>query len=289
MEKEMRIIQIGDEEYPKTLLNISNPPKKLYAMGNVSLLNCTGIAVIGSRKVSDYGIENCKYFAGGLAKCKIPIISGMALGIDSIAHLQALKFHTPTIAVLGTGFNHIYPIENLKLMNDILLNDGLIISECNPDIEFDSKNFAKRNRILSGLSIGVLVIEAAYRSGTSITVNFAKKQGKKVFAVPGRLDLINGKGVNKFIKEGAQIVTCVEDILNEFYELKNIVLPKDNKNIPKDNKKYEELLMVLEHGKTVEELMWITKKSRDEILNILVKLECDGIIKNEVGIGYKRI
>ena len=284
----LKTIHIGDKEYPRSLINISNPPKRLYAIGNTRLLNSTGIAIVGSRKASDYGIENCKYFAEKLARCNITIISGMALGIDSIAHMQAIKFNAPTIAVLGTGFNHIYPAENLKLMNDIILNNGLVISECDPDVEFNSKNFAKRNRIISGLSIGVLVIEAAYRSGTSITVNFAKKQGKKVFAIPGRLDLINGKGTNKFIKEGAQITTCVEDLLDSFSEFKNIVLPKDNKVIPDDKMKNNDILSILENGKTVEELILITKKSREEILNTLVELECRGIIKNEVGRGYKK-
>lgn len=282
-------IEINSKEYPKSLLNISNPPKILYALGNVTLLHKPSIAIVGSRKISDYGIKNCRYFAKELAIRNIPIVSGMAIGADSIAHLEAIKLNAPTIAVLGTGFNNIFPKENISLMHSIIEKNGLILTECEPDVDFNSKNFPKRNRIISGLALGVLVIEAAYRSGTSITVNFAKKQGKKVFAVPGRLDLKNGIGVNNFIKNGAQIVTCVEDIINCFFEFKSKDLPKDKKTIPKVKKSYYEILTLLEEEKNIEELMWITKKSRNELLKILVNLESIGLIKQEFGQGYKLI
>lgn len=282
-------IEINSKEYPKSLLNISNPPKILYALGNIELLHKPSIAIVGSRKISDYGIKNCRYFAKGLAIRNIPIVSGMAIGSDSIAHLEAIKLNAPTIAVLGTGFNNIFPKENISLMHSIIEKNGLILTECEPDVDFNSKNFPKRNRIISGLALGVLVIEAAYRSGTSITVNFAKKQGKKVFAVPGRLDLKNGIGVNNFIKNGAQMVTCVEDIINYFFEFKSKVLPEDKKTIPKVKNNYSEILSLLEEEKNIEELMWITKKSRNELLKILVNLQSKGLIKQEFGQGYKLI
>ena len=282
-------IEINSKEYPKSLLNISNPPKILYALGNIELLYKPSIAIVGSRKISDYGIKNCRYFAKGLAIRNIPIVSGMAIGSDSIAHLEAIKLNAPTIAVLGTGFNNIFPKENISLMHSIIEKNGLILTECEPDVDFNSKNFPKRNRIISGLALGVLVIEAAYRSGTSITVNFAKKQGKKVFAVPGRLDLKNGIGVNNFIKNGAQMVTCVEDIINYFFEFKSKVLPEDKKTIPKVKNNYSEILSLLEEEKNIEELMWITKKSRNELLKILVNLQSKGLIKQEFGQGYKLI
>ena len=287
----MKINKIGinSKEYPKSLLNISNPPKILYALGNIELLYKPSIAIVGSRKISDYGIKNCRYFAKGLAIRNIPIVSGMAIGSDSIAHLEAIKLNAPTIAVLGTGFNNVFPKENIPLMHSIIEKNGLILTECEPDVDFNSKNFPKRNRIISGLALGVLVIEAAYRSGTSITVNFAKKQGKKVFAVPGRLDLKNGIGVNNFIKNGAQMVTCVEDIINCFFEFKSKVLPEDKKTIPKVKNSYSEILSLLEEEKNIEELMWITKKSRNELLKILVNLQSKGLIKQEFGQGYKLI
>ena len=280
-------IEINSEKYPKNLLNIKNPPKVLYCVGNIDLLYRPAIAIIGSRKVSDYGIRNCENFARELTLRGILIISGMAIGIDSIAHLEAVKLNAPTIAVLGTGLKHIFPKENTSLMHSILEKNGLVLTECEPDVDFNSKNFPKRNRIISGLSLGVLVVEAAYRSATSITVNFAKKQGKKIFALPGRLDLKNGIGVNRFIKEGAQITTCVEDIINEFSEFKNCILPKDKTKLPKDKIPNEEILSILEEEKNLEELMWITKKSRKELLEILMELECLKLIKREQ--GYKRI
>lgn len=261
----------------------------MYALGNIELLYKPSIAIVGSRKISDYGIKNCRYFAKELAIRNIPIVSGMAIGTDSIAHLEAIKLNAPTIAVLGTGFNSIFPKENIPLMHSIIEKNGLILTECEPDVDFNSKNFPKRNRIISGLALGVLVIEAAYRSGTSITVNFAKKQGKKVFAVPGRLDLKNGIGVNNFIKNGAQMVTCVEDIINYFFEFKSKVLPEDKKTIPKVKNNYSEILSLLEEEKNIEELMWITKKSRNELLKILVNLQSKGLIKQEFGQGYKLI
>lgn len=282
-------IEINSEKYPKNLLNIKNPPKVLYCVGNIDLLYRPAIAIIGSRKVSDYGIRNCENFARELTLRGILIISGMAIGIDSIAHLEAVKLNAPTIAVLGTGLKHIFPKENTSLMHSILEKNGLVLTECEPDVDFNSKNFPKRNRIISGLSLGVLVVEAAYRSGTSITVNFAKKQGKKIFALPGRLDLKNGIGVNRFIKEGAQITTCVEDIINEFSEFKNCILPKDKTKLPKDKIPNEEILSILEEEKNLEELMWITKKSRNELLKILVNLQSKGLIKQEFGQGYKLI
>ena len=282
-------IEINSKEYPKSLLNISNPPKILYALGNIELLHKPAIAIVGSRKISDYGIKNCRYFAKGLAIRNIPIVSGMAIGSDSIAHLEAIKLNAPTIAVLGTGFNNVFPKENIPRMHSIIEKNGLILTECEPDVDFNSKNFPKRNRIISGLALGVLVIEAAYRSGTSITVNFAKKQGKKVFAVPGRLELKNGIGVNNFIKNGAQMVTCVEDIINYFFEFKSKVLPEDKKTIPKVKNNYSEILSLLEEEKNIEELMWITKKSRNELLKILVNLQSKGLIKQEFGQGYKLI
>lgn len=286
---EIKEIKITDKEYPKSLLTIQRPPEKLYAIGNLELLKLPSIAIVGSRNISDYGIRNCKNFASGFAKRNIPIVSGMAIGTDSVAHIEAVKIGSPTIAVLGAGFNYIYPTENLELMHRIIEKNGLIITECEKDVDFNPKKFAKRNRIISGLALCVLVIEAAYRSGTSVTVNYAKKQGKKVFALPGRLDLTNGIGVNNFIKEGAQMVTCVEEIINEYLEFKNTILPKDKKTIPKVKKEYKEILDNLEDGKSIDELLWITKKDKYELLEILINLENLGLIKQENGIGYKLI
>ena len=284
----MRIITIDIEskEYPSQLRKIFNPPKKLYAMGNIDLLNKPGIAIVGSRKMTDYGRRNCEHFASELAKRNIPIISGMAIGIDVTAHLEAIKNGSPTIAVLGTGFNNLYPKENIQVMHELLKKGGLIITEKENNVEYDAKSFSKRNRIISGLSVGVLVIEAGIKSGTSVTVKYAKKQGKKVFALPGRLDLKNGFGTNLFIKNGAEMVTSVEEIINSYSEFKNIDLPKDKKRI---YNKYETVLEILEDGKSLEEIVNILKKDKAKTLKLLLEMEAKGLIENVLGVGYRLI
>lgn len=162
-----------------------------------------------------YGFEQAKKFAYSLSKNGICIISGLAIGIDSISHISAMENIGRTIAVLGSGFNNIYPKENKKLFNKILENGGCIISEYEPQIEANTKNFPRRNEIISMLSLGVLVVEAGYRSGSTITANIAFKQGKKVFAIPSNIDSKLGIGTNKLIQKGAKLVTNIQDILNE--------------------------------------------------------------------------
>lgn len=231
---DITIINKEDELYPEKLKNINKPPEKLYAIGNLDLLKKEMFAVVGTRKITDYGVKVAEKLCAELALRDIPIISGLALGTDTIAHKMALKYGAPTIAVLGTGLNNIFPKENTDLYYEILKSNGLILSEIDQDGKYNSSHFPRRNRIVSGLSEGILVIEAAYRSGTSITVRYAKEQGKLVFAVPGGLDNTYGVGVNKFIKEGAILVTEIDDILTFYPQFMNkkrkiLVNKKDKK------------------------------------------------------------
>ena len=175
---------VKQEDYPEKLKNIKNYPKKLYTIGNIELLYKDSFAIIGTRKITDYGKKNCEYSSREFSYRKIPIVSGMALGTDSVSHITAIEYNSYTIAVLGSGFNYIYPEENKALFDNIIENNGLVITEYEENIRPNKQNFPKRNRIISALSEGVLVIEAAYRSGTSITAKLALRQGKKVFAVP---------------------------------------------------------------------------------------------------------
>ena len=206
--------------------NITNPPKRLYMQGNLELLNNPIISIVGSRSCSENGKSLARKFAYELSQCGITIASGLAKGIDTIAHLYSYKEKGKTIAVLPNGFNHIFPKENIGLYEKILDNGGLVMSEYPPDIKAKSKYFLERNRIVSGLSLGVLVVEAAYRSGTSVTAKLAKTQGRKVFALPHEIWDSHGVGTNRLIKTGATLVTCVEDILDElynsFYSSKNL-------------------------------------------------------------------
>jgi len=182
--------------------------------GNIELLNKEIIAIVGARNCSEYGWKQAKKFSTALSQNGICIISGLAIGIDSISHMSAMNNIGKTIAVLGSGFNNIYPKENIKLFNKILENGGCVISEYSPDEQVNMKNFPRRNEIISALAFGVLVIEA-YRSGSTITANFAFKQGKKVFAIPSNIDSKLGIGTNSLIQKGAKLVTKVKDILRE--------------------------------------------------------------------------
>ena len=212
----MKIIEIGDEEYPSNLLNIYNPPKKIYAVGNTQILNEFGIAIVGTRYPSKYGEETSKSLSYNLAKYNVNIISGMAKGIDAASHKGCIMGKGKTIAVLGSGFNHIYPKENLKLYREIIKNGGVVITEYEEDVFPKPENFPKRNRIISGLSRGVVVVEAAKRSGSLITAELALEQGKEVFAVPGNISSLLSKGTNELIQDGAKLITNVFDILEEF-------------------------------------------------------------------------
>ncbi len=217
----INFITIEDDEYPKALKEIYDYPISLYIKGNVELLKEKCIAVVGCRDVSDYGIKASKYFAYNLARNDICIVSGLAKGVDSFAHIGALIQEKDrnnikgvrTIAVLGNGLDSIYPKENQELANMILEYGGAIISEYPLGTKPEKMNFPARNRIVSGLSLGTLVIEAKEKSGTLITVDFALEQGRDVFVVPGNINSLNSVGTNRLIKEGAQLVNCYEDIL----------------------------------------------------------------------------
>lgn len=213
-------ITIENNIYPQKLKEITNPPKQLYLEGNVQLLNENSIAIIGSRNCSQNGKQLTRKFAYELSKQGLIIISGMAKGIDTIAHEETINAKGKTIAVLGSGFNNIFPKENSKLYKKILENEGLIISEYAPEVQVQSKQFLERNRIVSGLSIGILVIEAGYRSGTSVTAKIAKKQSRKVFVLPHEINDKYGVGTNKLIQKGAMLVTSTKDIIENFKFLK---------------------------------------------------------------------
>ena len=214
---DVKLLKYEDEQYPECLRNIHTPPTKLYYMGNINLLNKKRkIAIIGCRDYSEYGRLISQKFAYELARMGFVIVSGAARGIDSFSHNATLNTKTGTIAVLGNGLNYIYPPENKELEEQILNNNGLIISEYDMGTRPSKYTFPARNRIISAVSDGVLVIEARKNSGSLITVDYALDQGKNVYAVPGDITRINTEGTNELIKQGAKIVTNVNDILEDF-------------------------------------------------------------------------
>lgn len=278
----MKIIEINQEDMPLKLRIIKNPPKKIFAIGNIKLLKEDSFAIVGTRNITGYGKKNCEYFAKELSLREIPIVSGMAIGTDTIVHKTVLENSEKTIAVLGSGFNHIFPKENITLFEEIVEKDGLIITEYEKNVEPNKKNFPKRNRILTALSEGVLVIEAGYRSGTSITARHAKEQGKLVFAIPGKIDSNVGIGVNELIKKGAILTTKIEDILN--YYPKFNVIPK-KQTINKINTEYEKIINILEEGeKSIQELILLSNIKISDMFEILMNMELENIIfKNYIG------
>ena len=210
-ENNIKIININEREYPQALKKIYDPPISLYVKGNIEKLNNKNIGIVGCRECTTYGKKSAEYFSYNLSKQNINIVSGLAKGIDSYAHLGSLNTGN-TIAVLGNGLDMIYPKENLELANEIIKRGGTIISEYPCGTKPDKMKFPARNRIISGISSGIIVIEAKEKSGTLITVDFALEQGKDVFVVPGNINSINSVGTNDLIKQGARLVTTYEDI-----------------------------------------------------------------------------
>ena len=211
----IEIITIKDKEYPDKLKVIYDPPIVLYVKGNKKILNEKSIAIVGCRLCTKYGQSISKKLAYNLSLNNINIISGLARGVDSFAHKGSLAVKGKTIAVVGCGLDRVYPEENNDLINAIINNNGAIISEYIIGTKPLAKNFPKRNRIISGLADGVIVVEAREKSGTLITVDFALEQGKNIYAVPGNIDNPNSFATNELIKQGAKLVTSMQDILED--------------------------------------------------------------------------
>ena len=214
IESIIKEISIENPNYPEKLKQIYDPPKVLYVLGNEQILNNKSIAIVGCREATGYGKKAAIYFASNLAKQDITIISGLAKGIDSYSHIGALQAKGKTIAVVPDGLDSIYPPENKKIALDIINSGGAIISEHPIGTKPDKAHFPARNRIISGLSDSVLVVEAKEKSGALMTADFAMEQGKDVFAVPGNINSLNSVGTNNLIKDGAMLVNNYKDILD---------------------------------------------------------------------------
>lgn len=210
----IHLINITDENYPKLLKEIYDPPITLFCKGDTTLLGHEAFSIIGCRNATSYGNLMSKEIAYKLAKENILIVSGLAKGIDANAHRGALMAHGKTIAVLGCGVDIPYPIENIGIYKEIM-QKGLVISEYIVGTKPEAGNFPARNRIISGLTKGVLVVEATQRSGSMITVDFALDQGRNVYAVPGNINSPNSVGTNELIKQGAKLVTSYKEILED--------------------------------------------------------------------------
>lgn len=211
----IRLLTWDSPDYPLCLREAPNAPPLLYVQGTLQEIDQLALAVVGTRRLTAYGRQVTHDLVAGLVRHNITIVSGLARGIDAVAHKTAVEMGGRTIAVLGSGLDCVYPTEHRQLAQNICKGHGAVISEYGLGVQPEAKNFPPRNRIISGLSLGVLVVEAGERSGALITVNFAAEQNRDVFAVPGNINSPVSVGPNRLIQQGATVVTCVEDILEE--------------------------------------------------------------------------
>lgn len=275
------IIEYSSELYPEKLKEIKNPPSRLYALGNIKILNEIGIAVIGSRSYSQYGEKMCKRFVKNLVEYNINIISGLAHGIDSFAHETCLKNSGKTIAVLPSGLKNICSATNKILINQIIENNGVIISEYENNITANSERFLERNRIVAGLGIGTLVVEAGYRSGTTVTARFTGENKKTVFCIPSSLENSKGQATNWLIQRGAKLITSVEDILSEIHKnnpeinFKKKEIEKKNININISNDLLKIYKVLNNTPKDINQITRETKLSVSEVNYKIMLLQLD--------------
>ena len=278
----MEIIKIDSDDYPRRLKEVKNAPKVIYAEGNKELLNKVIIAVVGSRKCTKYGEEQAKRFSSYLSSENFTIASGLAFGIDSVAHINSMENEGRTIAVIASGFDHIYPKENRQLFESILNNNGLVISEYPPDTEVDMHKFPKRNRIIAGISMATIVIEARFRSGSTITAHETFKQGKEVFCIPGDVDRKESAGTNALLMEGANLVTSP-------YQIESYFRNNDEKDEELESDK-ESMKVYRTLGLIPISINEIVKKSElpiQKVMEILFILETEEKIIQLPGNQYK--
>ncbi|HCI05125.1 MAG: hypothetical protein UX26_C0011G0018 [Parcubacteria group bacterium GW2011_GWC1_45_9] len=280
-------LRLNNHLYPALLKEINDPPEKIFLRGELKA-DEPCFAIVGTRKPSAYGIEAAKYFARGLCEAGFTIVSGLALGIDAVVHQEVLSCKKRTIAVLGSGIDSITPMTNRKIGEEIL-KTGAIISEFPENYPAMKQNFPQRDRIMSGLSYGVLVIEAQLRSGALITARLGLEQGREVFAVPGEIFSLNSKGANHLIQEGAKLAASIEDILEEFQNIPEIqkMILKQN-NLFDLDEKHKRVLEFLSEPRTIEELCEMTKMSSNELGSLLTILELKNILKRRQDGRFQR-
>ena len=281
---EIKTISIRDKNYPELLKKISNPPKILYFKGEIFPKESC-FAIVGTRRFSSYGKQVALEIARDLANAGLTIVSGLAPGIDTFVHQAVVQENRRTIAVLGTGLNEktIYPQSNLRLASKILQSKGALISEYSPKTPGSKFTFPQRNRIISGLCLGTLVIEAKQKSGALITAYQAKQQNRKIFAVPGSIYSSNSQGCHYLIKQGAILVKNANDILKEF-NLSKIV--KQNLN-ESENKEESLILRTLkEESLDIDKIIKRTKLSASVVASCLATMEINNKVRNLGGNIY---
>ena len=294
-EKNISIIPCDDPLYPSLLGNIHDPPVVLYVMGAPELLSCRGMGIVGSRSATHYGKNVAGQMASSLSMQGFTIISGMALGIDTAAHNGALAAEGETIAVLGCGLDIVYPPSNHNLYKRIA-SAGALVSEYPLGTKPDSFQFPARNRIISGMSLGILVVEAANRSGSLITAKHALEQGREVFAVPGRIDSVKSAGTHTLLQQGAKLVHTISDIIEEFPAA--VFQPPNNDSAQEEDEQVflknlsheeAELFGFIEvYPRTFDEIVKESSFTAQQTNEVLLLLELKGMVESLPGKTYQK-
>jgi DNA processing protein len=285
------IVTLDDETYPSRLKNIYDPPPVLYMRGQLRKEDEVAVSIVGSRKTSSYGRAMTERVSQDLASRGVTIVSGMARGIDSVAHQGAISAGGRTIAVLGCGVDVVYPPENRNLFRDII-DHGAVLSEFPMGSPPEGSHFPKRNRIISGLSMGVVVVEAGQRSGSLITANCALEQGRDVFAVPGNIGMESSRGTNQLIKQGAKLVESSQDILIEIipqWQREDETAPPVEdpvKHLPEEQQCLYGLLA--ETPIHIDEIIRESQLEPGKVMSLLLELELKGFVSQWPGRCFSR-
>jgi DNA processing protein len=280
------LVCLADPDYPQTLLQIPDPPTLLYVRGRLDLLNSAALAMIGSRNPTPQGSQNAERFSAALAQAGLTVTSGLALGIDAAAHRGALTASGNTVAFIGTGIDRIYPATNRQLAIEIAAR-GSIISEFPLGTPPVAANFPRRNRLIAGLSLGALVVEATVDSGSLITARLASEQGREVFAIPGSIHSPQSRGCHKLIKQGAKLVETVQDVLDELH------WKSAPAEFPLQSESAQDIPGLL-HSMgfdpcSVDELAHLNGLTAGIVSVMLLHLELDGQVASLPGGRYQRI
>lgn len=292
--EENHILTLHHPDYPPLLKELPDPPPVLYVTGDTQLLSRHQLAIVGSRNPSPSGRENAYEFSRSLSQCSYLITSGLALGVDSASHHGALDADTPTLAVTGTGLDRVYPASNRQLAHKIAEN-GAILSEFPIGTPPRRENFPRRNRLISGLSLGTLVVEAAVNSGSLITARLALEQGREVFAIPGSIHSPLSHGCHALIREGAKLVECIDDIIEELGAFGTPgQTPPNSRNKATCNAnidpKQQKVLDNIDYAPTtIDMLVTRTGLTADQLSSILLMLELQNQIVSLSGGTFTRL